>query len=849
MPSALFCHITRTHLCRRIAETPAVKNTAELQPVGKTGVKRTPQNLMDAAARNGKDTEYKIEDILQEKFQKGTQQWLVKWVGWPESAATWEPLANLAGCEDFIARFNVEKAKLNEVHAKEVAEKALKKKAEKDKLIAQDAAELMQARENVEIALSSKKSRKRSLIHSAFAECPSHVGYSRCQLAKDGASGEQVPCGELIKYCGGTTPLWNHLMYCHSADYQRLKFGKQDESTEAYSGLPPNGNTVDDSHAASIQDAKKNRLDLRAAYDIVKHKRPICMFEDAAMRDLLLDATDGAYQGPDHHCVRKATLQMSHEGLAYVSTINEGLFSLRPRALKPCLQGDIWGEGDVSLLGLMETWMTEDFHLGELMIDAAPFSSVRHTAIAINAQTKESLITVGFPADDPYTGVHRSTSDSGANIKKGWDGLSQGFCAAHTGELSVNKFLDEPFIRAVVRKLKGMTTHWHQSPAGMKMLHSNQVQSGLPEHKPQSTGNSIRWHFTHDQMDWFRINQTPTQLYDINHDRKSGDVYRQHQMTVDDWDVNKQCIAILQPQANATNLLEGSNYVTASLVLPVMGKVIQSCHPEHTTECPWDGSMLSPANMHDEVRVARTAMHEDYMRRWVNELNRETLRVLCVCTMLDPRFKSWKFPGVYSHLREEAVKHVTSEWKINWAPNAVLVESSDDEEEEPAPAKRSKTHNRERVCPGLGSFLGSDDDSSSDEEPEATVDVTDELVTYLAMPQVKRSIDILVWWREHAARFPFLSVMVRQFLAMPASSAGVERAFSGAGKMHSDLRKSVTEGTLKHSLIAGKNYQPAPLQGRAMAGKKKRARVAKVETIAQPFVDPSPKSSSVNLST
>ena len=195
MPSALFCHITRTHLCRRIAETPAVKNTAELQPVGKTGVKRTPQNLMDAAARNGKDTEYKIEDILQEKFEKGTQQWLVKWVGWPESAATWEPLANLAGCEDFIARFNVKKAKLNEVHAKEEAEKALKKKAEKDKLIAQDAAELMQARENVEIALSSKKSRKRSLIHSAFAECPSHVGYSRCQLAKDGAFGEQVPCG------------------------------------------------------------------------------------------------------------------------------------------------------------------------------------------------------------------------------------------------------------------------------------------------------------------------------------------------------------------------------------------------------------------------------------------------------------------------------------------------------------------------------------------------------------------------------------------------------------------------------------------------------------------------------
>ncbi len=51
--------------------------------------------------------------------------------------------------------------------------------------------------------------------------------------------------------------------------------------------------------------------------------------------------------------------------------------------------------------------------------------------------------------------------------------------------------------------------------------------------------------------------------------------------------------------------------------------------------------------------------------------------------------------------------------------------------------------------------------------------------------------------------------MVKQFLALPASSAGPERVFSAAGKMHTDLRKSMRDDTLEHSLIAAFNYDSA----------------------------------------
>ena len=55
--------------------------------------------------------------------------------------------------------------------------------------------------------------------------------------------------------------------------------------------------------------------------------------------------------------------------------------------------------------------------------------------------------------------------------------------------------------------------------------------------------------------------------------------------------------------------------------------------------------------------------------------------------------------------------------------------------------------------------------------------------------------------------WPALAKMVKQYFAAPASSAGVERVFSAAGKMHGDLQKSAKDTTLEHSLFAAFNTE------------------------------------------
>ena len=66
---------------------------------------------------------------------------------------------------------------------------------------------------------------------------------------------------------------------------------------------------------------------------------------------------------------------------------------------------------------------------------------------------------------------------------------------------------------------------------------------------------------------------------------------------------------------------------------------------------------------------------------------------------------------------------------------------------------------------------------------------------------------LLAWWQAKESKWPNLAKMVEQYFAAPASSAGVERVFSAAGKMHGDLSKSAKDETLEHSLFAAFNTE------------------------------------------
>ena len=103
----------------------------------------------------------------------------------------------------------------------------------------------------------------------------------------------------------------------------------------------------------------------------------------------------------------------------------------------------------------------------------------------------------------------------------------------------------------------------------------------------------------------------------------------------------------------------------------------------------------------------------------------------------------------------------------------------------------------------LSNLLGKVKKEKKDDAPTPEID---ELEQYLADPEEPDTeVDVLAWWKAKETKWPALAKMVKQYFAAPASSAGVERVFSAAGKMHSDLQKSAKDTTLEHSLFAAFN--------------------------------------------
>ena len=127
------------------------------------------------------------------------------------------------------------------------------------------------------------------------------------------------------------------------------------------------------------------------------------------------------------------------------------------------------------------------------------------------------------------------------------------------------------------------------------------------------------------------------------------------------------------------------------------------------------------------------------------------------------------------------------------------------------------------ACPDLRTWhLRSTDvepaDAAEVREVEA-LPITSDLEKYLLLPQEPLGTDVLGWWkkRDHALKadpesgrpegLPHLARMARQWLGCPGTSAGVERLFSKAGSMHHDLKGSMEDGSLEHSLIATANTE------------------------------------------
>lgn len=89
-----------------------------------------------------------------------------------------------------------------------------------------------------------------------------------------------------------------------------------------------------------------------------------------------------------------------------------------------------------------------------------------------------------------------------------------------------------------------------------------------------------------------------------------------------------------------------------------------------------------------------------------------------------------------------------------------------------------------------------------------------ELKRYLFEPRALKTKDYceMKWWKANHTRFPILSKLSRNFLAIPASSVSVERWFSGARDLLSLRRSSLSPETIRKCMLLRMWLQGLPIK-------------------------------------
>ena len=821
-----------------IAAQLAKKRALEKKPLPASGaglLKRTPSGHFDP--NHDAKKVWEVDDIIAEKTVKRGRErkilFLVKWKGYPSSANTWEPLEHITGNEQIIRRMREEKEVKNAAAVKAAEEKVALQAAEKEKRrqreaevlsdsdVATDdqndddydddddqvegetiveqtsiAGESIVLQKSVPGKTDGRVNRKpTSQVWKYFQKSTFNADYAECTLTKKGSS---EVCGECIKKVGGTSAMWKHLQHHHVNEFLD---GKKDQTI----GGGGAASASSQSSIVIISATKRAELNNTCAEWVTESMRPLNITGDPGLKRLLEQATDGAYKPPPRDILRGLVLQLGQKGL---DRLKSRLKDLIAHKQKVGVATDIWSDGGMALFGAVLYEIDSEWNLNEWLLAADDFSDKAHTGESIKDLMMDVFKEMGMSADD----VEYKTNDNASNIVNGMDQICEkgAGCVVHTMELAVNTFANAPGIKEVIDKGKAVTAYFSHATgvAGLQAYLKCQKEIYGNAQKPQAHVVT-RWTSWFQQTEHYRTKKKALQDFEINHCKDA--VFNKCKFFRQDFVINEQICGILSPFNSWTIHMQGSKYPTCCLILPTVYTLIDWTRRGATRTFHFGEDAKGPPMVirHDDleecVSDAIEVLHVDIKERFIEKIEgTETEVSQFVSTIMHPCFNHCQFTSdenVSEEKRKWALAKVRERFNADFKPPAV----------QPSAAVAVPATKKRRV--GLAGLMQSvnvvaESAAAAAPAPAPAPPVRDELDEYLSLAQnTDLELNVLLWWRGNEVRWPNLCRMAKTILAPPASSAGVERVFSAAGRMHGDEQKNKVADTMKYSLFAHHNLK------------------------------------------
>jgi len=285
----------------------------------------------------------------------------------------------------------------------------------------------------------------------------------------------------------------------------------------------------------------------------------------------------------------------------------------------------------------------------------------------------------------------------------------------------------------------------------------------------------------------------------------------------DEWEALDMLRAVLEPFKVAQKILEGNKYVTSSLVVHIVYSTRLELKSLLQSSCKNQSIVKLVEKMTKKFdEIFGTKMDGNNLLVTVNDAVQRGFRnrqvglnkALFYAHILDPRFKNHRPAGMSKHTRSELWSRLEDEAvKIVWAEEErkkrgdrtteIISDSSDDDDPEVEVLSDNNLQQMNqnelfwwkyaKIYQSSGAS-DADDNSNSGDYDSCHDRCATEIRRYRKAKtplssNMSPDLNILEWWKVNREEFPIVWKLAQLYLAIPASAASSERAFSIAGNI------------------------------------------------------------------
>lgn len=361
-------------------------------------------------------------------------------------------------------------------------------------------------------------------------------------------------------------------------------------------------------------------------------------------------------------------------------------------------------------------------------------------------------------------------------------------CSAHILNLVVQDGLN--LIRPLLDDIRGTVRYLNKSPYGKQKFDLVVSQLNLQGKKQIPMDVSTRWDSTYDMLD-IALN------YEEACNRLEGiDKNYKFNPSKEEWRVARLVHGCLKIFKDATVHFSGTKYPTANVFFPDI--------------CDIKLQLMGMENSPEEfLRLMAGPMNIKFSKYWD-----ECSLCLAVAVILDPRFKmdiiEYYYDRLYgkdlSYSRVQKIRTSFFDLFIDYGGRVTATDSliGDDLGIDDL---CHTTHSTNSESNKLGDFKKWKERErliSSRYIPKSEFDQYLEEETH---PTIGK-FDILKWWAVNASRFPTLSKIARDVLAVPATTVASESAFSIGGRVIDESRSCLLPDAVE-ALITTSDWIPS----------------------------------------